>query len=274
MQILTPRSDPKTEISPVVALHCSGHDSRQWDFLRRLIEPSVRFHAFDLIGTPARGPWKGGSKFGLQDEAVALVAHIARIGEPVHIVGHSFGGALGLHLAGNQPKLVRSLCLYEPTTFSLLKTDQAEDGRLLKEIETLASDIQAAVEQGCSEFAASLYTDFWGGVGSWQTLSRARRQALAEWIPKVVLDFQALIDEPAQTRNVSAPTTLMVGSQSHPHTQRIVEILTRDLDQAKQIEVPGADHLGPFRFRDCVAGVIWRHLLEHSSTMDHSRLSA
>lgn len=250
----------KNIIAPVIALHCSGKDSRQWHWVRDWLAPKVIVHAPDLFGTSARGHWVGRKAFSLEDEAAAIVSGISGLNQPVHIVGHSYGGALGLHIARKRPELVRSLCLYEPTCFSLLKTGETKDKRLLDEIETLSRDISVAVSEECHEYAAQLFTEFWGGIGSWQTLSRERRRELSIWVPKAYLDFRALIDEPSGAFLPSLPTTLMVGAETHGQTKRITEILQCELSRAKVVEIPGADHLGPFRFREAVVGVIWRHL--------------
>lgn len=62
----------------------------------------------DLLGhgrSPWRAPWT------IDANAAALAAALA---EPVVVVGHSFGGAIALHLAATRPELVAGLVLLDP----------------------------------------------------------------------------------------------------------------------------------------------------------------
>ena len=103
----------------VVALHCSGGSSRQWRALAERLEGRATFFAPDLYGTAETGHWHGGHAFRLADEAAPLSATIGGWDGPVHLIGHSYGGALALHLASMRPARIASLILYEPTAFHL-----------------------------------------------------------------------------------------------------------------------------------------------------------
>lgn len=62
----------------------------------------------DLLGhgrSPWRAPWT-------IDANVAALAEV--LTEPVVVVGHSFGGAIALHLAATRPELVKGLVLLDP----------------------------------------------------------------------------------------------------------------------------------------------------------------
>ena len=53
--------------------------------------------------------------------AEAVGRLIDRIGGPVHLVGHSYGGAVALKLASQRPADLRSLTVIEPAAFQLLR---------------------------------------------------------------------------------------------------------------------------------------------------------
>ncbi len=245
----------------LMALHCSGADSAQWQHLAGYLAPDMDLILPELASVEAvREGWSR-KTYSLAQEAKPLVASLRGRTAPVHLVGHSYGGAVALHIARHQPERVASLCLYEPTSFSLLGNSGPGDRKLFDEIDALALAIEGAVDEGFRSFAAQVFTDFWGGLGAWQTLRRDRRTALTDWVPKCPLDFGALLYE-ASGAGLPAdlPVTLMVGGQSHAQTRRIGELLAIEMPQTRLVEIEGAGHLGPFVFRDKVADIIATHL--------------
>ncbi|WP_432431528.1 alpha/beta fold hydrolase [Chelatococcus daeguensis] len=95
----------------VVALHCSGGGGRQWRRLAERLAPDHRLIAPDLIGSDGGGAWEGQAIFSLADEAASIIALIDRLEGPVHLVGHSYGGGLALHIAARRPERLASLSL-------------------------------------------------------------------------------------------------------------------------------------------------------------------
>ncbi|PVY34296.1 alpha/beta fold hydrolase [Williamsia muralis] len=96
---------------PVLALHgVTGHGKRWADLAAAL--PDARIIAPDLLGhgfSTWEPPWS-------IDAHVAALADVveAHASSPVVLVGHSFGGALALHLSRLVPDHIRSLVLLDP----------------------------------------------------------------------------------------------------------------------------------------------------------------
>jgi lipase len=95
----------------VLAIHgLTGH-GRRWEHLATRHLSGVALVAPDLLGhgrSPWRAPWT------IDANAAALVSILADVPEPVVVVGHSFGGAIALHLAAIRPDLVAGLVLLDP----------------------------------------------------------------------------------------------------------------------------------------------------------------
>ncbi len=96
----------------VLALHgLTGHGKR-WESFANEHLVQARVLAPDLIGH-GRSPWTPPWSFEAHiDSLVTLLK--AETSGPVVVVGHSFGGAIGLHLAQRHPDLVRALVLLDP----------------------------------------------------------------------------------------------------------------------------------------------------------------
>ena len=60
-------------------------------------------HAAEMPGYGS--PTQGGGQ-GLAGRALALIDQIEQGGQPVHLVGHSFGGAVAMKIARMRPDLV------------------------------------------------------------------------------------------------------------------------------------------------------------------------
>ena len=103
----------------VVLLHSSGSSGRQWDPLIAGLHDRFRLHAVDLHGHGGTPAWQAGRPMSLEDDA-ALVEPLLLAPGGVHLVGHSYGGALALKLAALHPERVNSVAVYEPVLFRLL----------------------------------------------------------------------------------------------------------------------------------------------------------
>lgn len=97
--------------APVLALHgVTGHAGR-WQVLADAL-PTVRLVAVDLRGhghSPWTPPW------GLEQHVADAVAVLDELGlARVPVLGHSFGGAIALHMARTAPERVDRLVLLDP----------------------------------------------------------------------------------------------------------------------------------------------------------------
>src|SRR5690242_8615136 len=105
----------------VIALHCSGSSAAQWRSLAAKLGQRFTFAAPEHYDSGNAPPWIGGPDFTLAAEAQRTLALIDASEGAVHLIGHSYGGGVALHVALARPERMASLTLYEPSAFYLLK---------------------------------------------------------------------------------------------------------------------------------------------------------
>ena len=250
------------DTSPVVLLHCSGSSGAQWRMFAARLSPRHRVLAPDLIGYGASPAWSGG-EFSLAREAAAIRSLIGRLDRPVHLVGHSYGGAVALHIARTRPERLRSLTLVEPSAFHLLRNGDATDLAALREITAVAADARDALAIGDWNDGFGRFVDYWSGPGSWAGMAAEKRLAFAPQLAKVALDFHALFNEPAEledVRDIALPTLLLQGGCTTLPSRRVCARLRAALPAATFRIVPGAGHMMPITHREEVNGHVTSHI--------------
>jgi pimeloyl-ACP methyl ester carboxylesterase len=253
----------------VVALHCSGSSGRAWRHLAAALGERFALIAPDLIGCGATPHWSGAHPFRLADDAAPVVEIIDALGAPVHLVGHSYGGAVALRAAVERPHRVASLCLYEPTPFYVLKSMGLDGAAALAEVRAVAAEVDRAVVRGAYQMGARRFVDYWNGDGTWTALKPEVQAELIRYLPKACLDFRALLDERLPLvafRRLRAPLVLLRGEHAPQPTDLIVRKLIEVMRPRMVQVVPGAGHMGPISHAEGVAGAIAAQLV-HSAAM-------
>jgi pimeloyl-ACP methyl ester carboxylesterase len=247
----------------VIALHCSGASAGQWRELAGRLGSGYELTAPEHYGGDITGPWTGEHAFTLADEAEQTIELIDRNGRPVHLVGHSYGGGVALHVALRRPDAIASLTLYEPSAFHLLRDLGSAGADALAEIRNVARDAGIGVITGDYRGAAARFVEYWSGKGAWQALSSRQQLALVRWLPKAPLDFAALIEEPAVPDGYSGlriPALIMRGEHGLRPSRLVAETLQARLPGARLVVIAGADHMGPVTHGPAVNTLIASHI--------------
>ena len=260
---------------PVVMIHCSSTCAREWQDLCETLNADFRSITLDQWGCGKSDPWGGQAKFTLASEAAPIVNVIREIGIPVHLVGHSYGGGVALKIARENPELVLSLTLIEPSSFHLLAGDPRDAG-LLSEITTLANAVTDAVSSGNYWQGTEQFVNYWSGAGTWAAMPHKLQMKLSQTLGKVILDFRALINEQAELgdyANITCPVLVLCGEYARGPSRRIVEILAGAFQCVTLQMIPQAGHMSPVTHPDEVNNAVLDHLYRHSVAELHARVA-
>ena len=97
---------------PLVLVHGGFSDHKtNWEFVKPLFEKQFTVYAMARRG---RGETDATEGHSLDDESMDVVALMHSIGEPLFLLGHSYGAQVALAAAATVPDRVRKLVLYEP----------------------------------------------------------------------------------------------------------------------------------------------------------------
>ncbi|HYH09175.1 MAG TPA: alpha/beta hydrolase [Thermoanaerobaculia bacterium] len=242
-----------------VLIHSGGFTSRQWRKLAEMLSPGFHVIAPDLLGYGT--PWPDGEPFHFRQDLDYLETLLA---EPVHLVGHSYGGFLALQLALRHPERVRSIAAYEPVAFGAL--DDVED-----------ADARATLDNVSREWSGdpwlAAFVEWWNGRGAWDRLNEETRNAFRAVGWKLFQEVMSLGADRTSRETygtITAPTLVMSGELTPLASRRVAQKLAQALPDARLKIFEGVGHMGPISHAAAVNAEIVQHLTEVSTRTSRS----
>lgn len=233
-----------TRLPALLLVHGSINDARAFQpqvsplsAQARTIAPSLR-HAH-----PER--WNGeGDDFSVEQHAADLAAFVeAQALGPVHLLGHSRGGAVALQLALTHPRAVRTLILADPGGLEALLPPSAEGEAMARQSSEMFARLRANLATGDAVAALRRFVEDLNGPGAWERRTQEQRQIMLDNVGT----GPACAERPAFTRaqiaSLAMPILPITGSASPARYRPMLEAmrtLNRSVEPVAVIE--GAAH--------------------------------
>jgi pimeloyl-ACP methyl ester carboxylesterase len=238
---------------PLLLLHATLSSSRQLAPLAALLAPRFGVVSVDRRGSGAsvRSEAEPPAPIDVAVHVKDLAALVAaeQLG-PCVVVGHSYGGCLGLELAARMPDLVRAVWAYEPP-YDPVAPPEAQ--------ERLAEVARRTLEAGTRSGPASAAEVFMAGVAgqaALDSLTPASRDGIRRAGRAAIADASLLGLQPDGLALIRCPVAIVTGSDSDPLYGAIAEGLRARVPGATIERVGGADHMAPVTRPDAIAASV------------------
>lgn len=224
----------------LLLIHAGVADHSMWDqqfavFAQQYQTIRYDLRSFGQSQLPA-GP------FAFYEDPAALLQHLGV--EKAHVIGASFGGAIGLDFALVHPEMVNSLLLVAPNVHGYPPSE---------EMRRFGKEEGALLERGDVEGATELNLRMWvdGPLRTPEQVDSLVRQRVHD------MQYQAFaasvsdesedveLDPPAAERlaELHMPTLVLVGDHDVSHMLFLAQEITGQITGARQVIVPGVAHM-------------------------------
>jgi pimeloyl-ACP methyl ester carboxylesterase len=252
--------DDSGEGDVVVLLHSSGMSGAQWKRTAdALARGGARAVVPDLLGSGRSTPWPTDRPFRFLDDVEVIDRLLAKLGRPVHLVGHSYGGLIALQVALRQPERLRSLAVYDPVAFGVLQPERDADA--IADLARLGFGWGATEPE--REAWLQSFVDYWGGEGSWSRLRDPARAEFARvgWIVhEGARSLVADVSPAGAYAALNAPVLLMTGEKTPLAARRVVAHLGEAIPGARVEQLFGAGHMGPLTHEKKFTDLVTAHV--------------
>ena len=225
------------EGSPLVLIHGSTADHSRWQPILPALEQDFTVYAVD---PPGRGGSGDAESYALEREFEDVAAVVDSIGEPVNLLGHSYGALCSLGAAPLTRNL-RTLALYEPPI--------AVRGHAILSAETL-SQLQALVADGENEEALIF---FFREVARMAPKQIEVLRMAPNWPARVEAAARTIVREaeappaydfiPERFAAVTTPTLLLLGSESPQFMADATVAVSEALPNSRIVTLEGQEHV-------------------------------
>jgi pimeloyl-ACP methyl ester carboxylesterase len=251
---------------PTLLIHGSLVDHHSWDAIVGPLAQNLEVLTYDRRGYGAStGPIRAHP---VRDDAADLAGLLETTDLfPVHVIAHSYAGAVAFRLALERPEMVRSLAVHETPFVGLLEDDPVtaeEAKRLLAGVRMF----QGLIREGDLPTAVAGIVDaFSTEGGAWDRLRPETRTEFVRNAPRWSEEFgdpDAIRPDRRGLTDLLVPVLLTSGERSPPFLRRVNTALAGSLRNASVLAIPDVGHVPHITAPHQYAGLLLNFLLERN----------
>lgn len=220
---------------PLVLVHGTGAAHTRWAPVIPALSRQFRVCAMDRRG---RGESGDAAVYDIRREFEDVAALVEALGEPVDLLGHSYGGVCSLE-ASLLTGMVRKLILYEPPLpVGVPITPEGVIDRLQILLDqddragVVGTFMREVVRMPPQEFTLFRASPAWPG-----------RVAAAHTLPRELRALDTYRFQPRRFANLKLPALLLVGGDSPQFLKAAVDAAHAALPASRLVSLPGQQHI-------------------------------
>lgn len=219
---------------PLVLVHGGVSDRTYWAPVAQALAERFTVVTVDRRGRGASGDT---APYAIEREFDDIAAVVDAIGEPVHLLGHSYAGICALEAALRTPNL-RTLSLYEPP-FGM---NDAIPEEFAAELDALvaAGDDDAAVELMMIEVVGlprEALAELRAETAAWQPMVDS-----VHTLPRELRSVMTFAFDARRYTAIDVPTVLLTGTLTPPELCVGVGLVRDAVTGARVVSMEGVDH--------------------------------
>lgn len=220
---------------PLLLIHGTTADHRRWSGILPSFEQHFTVYAMDRRG---RGASTDAPEYAVIREAEDVAAVLEHIGEPVFVLGHSYGAVCALESALLTDK-IRRLVLYEPpipTGVPMYPENVPDRMQTLIDRDSLEAALELFMREvvRMPEHELKAYRQ----LPMWKV-----RIKLAPTIPRELAIDRSYQFDPKRFTHYQVPMLLLLGGDSPDLFRRAVAVLDSTLTSCTVVTLPGQQHI-------------------------------
>lgn len=220
---------------PLLLVHGTTANHKRWSEVSSQFEQYFTVYAMDRRG---RGGSTDAPEYELIHEAEDVAAVVESIGEPVFILGHSYGAVCSLEALLLTDK-VRRIILYEPpipTGIIMYPTDVPDRMQALIDNDELETALEVFMREVVKmpEHELEMYRQ----LPMWK-----ERVLLVPTIPRELAIDRKYSFDPDKFVNLRVPAMLLLGGDSPPLFQQAIKVVDSALPNSSVVILPGQQHI-------------------------------
>ena len=220
---------------PLMLVHGTAADHSRWSPVLPALEEHFTVYAIDRRG---RGRSGDGDDYAVEGEFEDVAAVVDSIGEPVNLLGHSYGGLLVLE-AALLTRNVQRLVLYDPGIE--VAGEEIYPQEVIERMDALleAEDRDGVVETTMCEVAglSPEVVEYMRSLPVWH----ARVEA-AHTIPRELRAVKSYRFDPERFENLGTPTLLLAGGESPAALRKAAEVVDEALSNSRIVVMDRQGH--------------------------------